>query len=225
MSEFALKEEGDCMETDTPVVDAPVDGEHLVGQCEKCGQSVWLTPGGACPFGHPASAISKSWSSPAPAMEYPEIRYCKTCGAEMYQTVTACPQCGFNPKQGTVHCRMCGAPTAAGQIMCTQCGHDLTIAQRTAASASAAPATGTKNRTTAGILALILGGFGAHKFYMGYSGEGMLLLVIDMIIVIATGGAGAIVTAVVPFVEGIAYLRMSDEEFQRVYIQGHKAWF
>ena len=33
-----------------------------------------------------------------------------------------------------------------------------------------------KNRLTAGILALLVGGFGVHKFYLGYNNQGIILL-------------------------------------------------
>ena len=36
--------------------------------------------------------------------------------------------------------------------------------------------TGMKNRTTAGILAILLGGFGIHKFYHGNSKGGIIYL-------------------------------------------------
>ena len=33
-----------------------------------------------------------------------------------------------------------------------------------------------KNRVAAGVLAILLGGIGAHKFYLGQSGQGILYL-------------------------------------------------
>lgn len=81
----------------------------------------------------------------------------------------------------------------------------------------------------AGILALLFGSLGVHKFVLGYQKEGIILLVativgyltwcflIGMPIVIATGTIG--------LVEGIIYLTKSDEEFYRTYQQGRKPWF
>lgn len=62
---------------------------------------------------------------------------------------------------------------------------------------------GTKNRVTAGILAILLGDFGIHKFYLGKIGQGILYLIFCW-----TG-----IPAIIGLVEGILYLLMKDEEF------------
>jgi TM2 domain-containing membrane protein YozV len=72
-------------------------------------------------------------------------------------------------------------------------------------------------RITAGILALLLGGFGVHKFYLGYTGAG----IITIILVFCTGG----LAGVIPFIEGILYLTKSDEDFIETYQIGQKEWF
>jgi TM2 domain-containing membrane protein YozV len=72
-------------------------------------------------------------------------------------------------------------------------------------------------KTTAGILALLLGGFGVHKFYLGYTSAGILQILITLL----TCGAGSIVAVV----EGIMYLTKSDHEFIQTYQVGKKSWF
>lgn len=72
-------------------------------------------------------------------------------------------------------------------------------------------------RITAGILALLVGGFGVHKFYLGYTGAG----VITLILCLCTGG----LAGVIPFVEGIIYLTKTDEDFIETYQIGQKEWF
>lgn len=54
----------------------------------------------------------------------------------------------------------CGAPTDESADSCEECGTTLNL--RRADSM-------TKSRITAGLLALFLGLFGAHKFYMGHA--------------------------------------------------------
>src|SRR5690349_15723924 len=39
-----------------------------------------------------------------------------------------------------------------------------------------APTAGQKNKTTAGLLAIFLGGFGIHKFYLGFTAAGLVFL-------------------------------------------------
>jgi len=70
-------------------------------------------------------------------------------------------------------------------------------------------------RVTAGILALLLGGFGVHKFYLGYTGAGVIMLLLACV-----GISGFIALA-----EGIIYLTKSDEEFIETYQENTKEWF
>ena len=72
-------------------------------------------------------------------------------------------------------------------------------------------------KVLAGILAILLGGLGIHKFVLGYTKEGL----IQIAITIFTCGIGSIL----PFIEGIIYLTKSDEEFYQTYQVGKKGWF
>ena len=69
----------------------------------------------------------------------------------------------------------------------------------------------------AGVLAIILGGFGVHKFILGYTKEGVLQILMSFF---SCGLAG-----IIPFVEGIIYLTKSDEEFYQIYQVGRRPWF
>ena len=70
----------------------------------------------------------------------------------------------------------------------------------------------------AGILAILLGPFGIHKFLLGYTTEGIIWLVISLF----TCGT---VTYILGVIEGIIYLTKSDEEFYATYQLNKKAWF
>lgn len=72
-------------------------------------------------------------------------------------------------------------------------------------------------RTTAGILGILLGGLGLHKFVLGYTNAGIIQIVIS----IFTCGVGS----VVGLIEGIMYLTKSDAEFYWTYVVGRKEWF
>lgn len=76
---------------------------------------------------------------------------------------------------------------------------------------------GADKKMVAGICGILLGGFGVHKFILGYTTEGIIQIVITLL----TCGAGSIIG----IVEGIIYLTKSDEEFVRTYIQNKKGWF
>ena len=61
-----------------------------------------------------------------------------------------------------------------------------------------------KNRLTAGLLAIFLGGFGVHKFYLEQSGIGIIYLLFCW-----TG-----IPSIIGLVEGIIMLTQTDEEFK-----------
>jgi TM2 domain-containing membrane protein YozV len=67
-----------------------------------------------------------------------------------------------------------------------------------------------KSKSSAGILALLLGGIGAHKFYLGRTGQGLLYLLFFW----------TFIPAVIAFIEGIVYLTMSEADFNAKYNTG-----
>ncbi|WP_103865354.1 TM2 domain-containing protein [Aquimarina sp. I32.4] len=69
----------------------------------------------------------------------------------------------------------------------------------------------------AGILAIVVGCFGVHKFMLGYTKEGIIQIVITFV----TCGIGSFIG----LIEGIIYLTKSDEEFYQTYQVGRKPWF
>lgn len=72
-----------------------------------------------------------------------------------------------------------------------------------------------------GICGILLGGLGVHKFILGYTTEGIIMLAVT----VATCGVGWIVMGVIGLVEGILYLTKTDEEFVRIYVENKKGWF
>ena len=80
-------------------------------------------------------------------------------------------------------------------------------------------ATGSKSKIVAFLLAFLLGGFGAHKFYLGHVGLGILYIVLTLTLI------GILFTGPVALIESIIYLTKSDEDFERIYVQERKALF
>ena len=76
---------------------------------------------------------------------------------------------------------------------------------------------GADKKVLAGILGILLGGLGIHRFILGDTVGGILRIVITF----ATCGAGSLIG----LIEGIIYLTKSDEEFVATYVDGDKAWF
>lgn len=89
-----------------------------------------------------------------------------------------------------------------------------------------------EKKIPAALLAILIGYFGIHKFYMGYNTEGIILLASTIILlplfVLFTCGIGAAaypIVVIIPLIEGIIYLTMSDEQFDQTYIKNRKPWF
>ncbi len=84
-------------------------------------------------------------------------------------------------------------------------------------------------KVLAGILAILLGSFGVHKFILGYNKEGIILLSIFLVSIPLTCIIIGIITIYIPaiigIIEGIIYLTKTDEEFYQTYQVGRKPWF
>ena len=64
-----------------------------------------------------------------------------------------------------------------------------------------------KNKTTAGLLALFLGWFGVHRFYLGQTGRGILYLLFSF----------TVIPLIIALVDGIIFLTQSEEDFNKKY--------
>jgi hypothetical protein len=115
--------------------------------------------------------------------------YCRNCGREVPDQAVACVGCGCPPMTGARFCQNCGVETNSNQEICVKCGVRLV---KSAASG------GAKSKLAAGLLGIFLGGFGVHRFYLGYTGIGVAQILVTLI----TCGAGALWG----FIEGILIL-------------------
>ena len=86
-------------------------------------------------------------------------------------------------------------------------------------------ATGENKKILVGVLAILLGGFGVHKFILGYTKEGIIILAVTIILGVLTCGMAGWLMGVLGLIEGIIYLTKSDEEFYNTYQVGKKPWF
>jgi len=88
-----------------------------------------------------------------------------------------CESCGEIIKQRAVICPKCGVPQHAPEPP--------------------------KSKIAAGVLAILLGGIGVHKFYLGKIGMGILYVLFCW-----TG-----IPSIIALIEGIIYLTSSDEKW------------
>lgn len=116
-----------------------------------------------------------------------------------------CEYCDNEIQVGAARCNSCGAavraqPQPSVAPMPQQQSYG-------AVSAGAPVITGTKNKVIAGLLGIFLGAIGAHKFYLGKWGQGLVYLLL----------CWTYVPAFLGFWEGIGYLCTSDEKFWSKY--------
>lgn len=76
-------------------------------------------------------------------------------------------------------------------------------------------------KLAAGLLGIFLGCFGVHKFVLGYTTSGIIMLAVT----IFTCGFAGFIMGIIGLIEGILYLSKSDQEFRETYIDGAREWF
>ncbi|KTG09954.1 hypothetical protein AUR64_10080 [Haloprofundus marisrubri] len=114
-----------------------------------------------------------------------ETAYCRECGDEIVRTASFCPQCGAKQPGGEGRHRV--GPESTATEYADSLGED--------------------RRLVAGLLAILLGTIGAHKFYLGRTGFGILYLLFFW-----TG-----IPTIVGIIEGAIYLSKSPEQFHAQY--------
>ncbi|MFA0155392.1 NINE protein [Vibrio sp. 10N.261.46.A3] len=91
-------------------------------------------------------------------------------------------------------------------MFCKGCGKEIHETAKSCPGCGAQQGTQNsgKSRVTAALFAFFLGGFGAHKFYLGKIGLGFLYLIF----------CWTMIPAIIAFIEFIIYLCESDEKFE-----------
>lgn len=100
-------------------------------------------------------------------------------------------------------CRECGKEISDQAVSCPGCGCPMTRASQPAVQLVRP----VKSKGTAIVLAIFLGGVGAHKFYLGRYFQGILYLMFCV----------TFVPAIIALLEAIAYASMSEAQFQHRY--------
>ena len=111
-----------------------------------------------------------------------------------------------------MYCKNCGSKLEENAFFCTNCGARV---DEHVTSTSVTTVTNNmsvekpKSKIVAAILAIFLGNFGVHNFYLGYTGKAiaqLLLTLVGWIVIV-----GPIVASIWSFVEGIILLVTDDK--------------
>lgn len=119
--------------------------------------------------------------------------YCKNCGNAMDPNAAVCVKCGCAKGVGTAYCPNCGQPSAPGAAFCTNCGAGMQTVNPDS-----------KSKIAAGVLGILLGVFGVHNFYLGYTGKAIAQVLLGT--VGCCIGVGPLVSGIWGLVEGIMIL-------------------
>ena len=95
--------------------------------------------------------------------------FCKQCGEPINENQAVCIKCGTKVGDGNRYCANCGNEVSPDAAVCLNCG--FAIAKQPSGDLE-------DKKITAGILALLLGGFGVHNFYLGETKKGILKILI-----------------------------------------------
>jgi TM2 domain-containing membrane protein YozV len=96
-----------------------------------------------------------------------------------------------------MECPYCKEDILDGAIKCKHCDSVLT------SDGGMSRPSSSKSKTVAGVLALLLGHIGIHKFYMGSWGWGIIYILFVL----------TFIPMVIALIEAIRYFTMSQEEF------------
>lgn len=138
--------------------------------------------------------------------------FCSNCGKEINDNAFACIHCGFAARSENNYCTNCGESVNEKQVICTKCGVSLASGNNSLSVQTNKHSEAWTRKTTAGILGLLLGGLGIHKFYHGSWGWGVVYIIFIWTFIPAIVGA----------VEGILYLVMDENKYRDKYIYGDK---
>lgn len=76
-------------------------------------------------------------------------------------------------------------------------------------------------KIAAGICGILLGALGIHKFILGKTVPGIIMLLVSVLSL----GFLSWLMAIIGIIEGIIYLTKTDEDFYNTYVIGKKNWF
>jgi TM2 domain-containing membrane protein YozV len=116
-----------------------------------------------------------------------------------------CKECGAGVNRRAIMCPKCGAPVVQESLPPVGAGFEVQFP--TVGTPSRRSGGEQKSKTTAALLALLVGGLGAHHFYLGNTVLGIIYIL----------ACWTFIPAIVAFVEAIVFLTMSDVAFDAKY--------
>ena len=162
------------------------------------------------------------------ALLSPGANFCANCGAkvteEKEENNTYSEKSNNENQEKTKYCSGCGSVIGADKIICPRCGKYTNAQQKSSYSSSNhvyGSNSNDRNNVAAGLLAIFLGTFGIHKFYLGEIGMGIFYILITCFGFIFFCIPNIILQVVV-IIEGILYLVTDNETFNKKFNRNYK---
>ena len=142
--------------------------------------------------------------------------FCPNCGNECNSDAKFCPGCGRKLDMGA------GQQEQYQEANQEQGGYTYDMPNyNTTYDMNSNQVIDKDKKIVAGLLAILLGALGIHKFYLGYTTTGIIMLLVTIL----TCGLGGAVMEVIGIIEGVLYLTKTNEEFYDTYVWHQKTWF
>lgn len=127
--------------------------------------------------------------------------FCKYCGSELEKETNFCPNCGADLRSGTANE---SEPQAKNDERDND-GSKRAFVAPIIPSEPTKSTYSTKSKIVAGLLAIFIGSFGVHNFYLGYTAKAVAQLVLTLLSC-CSFGITAIISGIWALVEGILIL-------------------
>ena len=143
-------------------------------------------------------------------------KFCHECGELIRMRAEICPKCGARqPLMDTANmslaaqkfCHECGEIIDAKAEICPKCGVRQPSVFPYAVFGNVLGQGQPRSRVVAGLLAILGGALGLHRFYLGQAGWGIVYIVF-----VWTG-----IPVLLGLIEGIYFLSTTDQVFQSKY--------
>jgi TM2 domain-containing membrane protein YozV len=201
--------------------DAPDKGMEAIEDCPECGKALQVPSEDvgrrvACPrCSHQFIARGTRGAPPREEPRKEEAREDRPRRDRRDEDDEGDRRDRRKPPAGKKYCTKCGAAMPRREKYCPECD------TRQPEDRDPELADANSKKVAAGICALLIGSLGVHKFILGFTTAGVIMLLVTIL----TCGIGALVMHVISIIEGITYLTKTDEDFRRIYLVEKKEWF